>query len=227
MNEQTMTERKAGLGESVNRRTLLLVGILGAGAVAFGGAVHDSLKMPRDGEALQALHTVQAAAAEIAERGVNGQTTTKETIEVMLRHESGETAKVEVAFSEPLAHYATGEGRYASAGANMVDGLLGQIGREMFADTDQQMTTEITEQARPTLVFLIMALNQGRIGLGARDLLATCQRYYEDAIAPSVAGQTAEARRAQLDILEKDLVGYLGQLADYDPALQLKRPVLR
>ena len=222
-----MTERKAGLGESVNRRTLLLVGILGAGAVAFGGAVHDSLKMPRDGEALQALHTVQAAAAEIAERGVNGQTTTKETIEVMLRHESGETAKVEVAFSEPLAHYATGEGRYASAGANMVDGLLGQIGREMFADTDQQMTTEITEQARPTLVFLIMALNQGRIGLGARDLLATCQRYYEDAIAPSVAGQTAEARRAQLDILEKDLVGYLGQLADYDPALQLKRPVLR
>ena len=220
-----MTERKAGLGESVNRRTLL-VGILGAGAVAFGGAVHDSLKMPRDGEALQALHTVQAAAAEIAERGVNGQTTTKETIKMILRRESSSIAKMGVALSEPLEHYATGEGRYASAGANMVDGLLGQIGREMFADTDQQMTTEIIEQARPTLVFLIMVLNQQRIGLSAGDLLATCQRYYEDAIAPPVAGQTAEARRAQLDLLEKELVGSLGQLADYDPALQLNRPVL-
>lgn len=220
-----MTERKAGLGESVNRRTLL-VGILGAGVVAFGGAVHDSLKMPRDGEALQALHAVQAAAAEIAERGVNGQTTTKETIAAILQRESGVTAKVEVAFSEPLKHYATGEGSYASAGANMVDGLLGQIGREMFADTDQQMTTEITEQARPALAFLVMALNQQRIGLGAGVLLATCQRYYEDAIAPPVAGQTAEARRAQLDLLEKELVGSLGQLADYDPALQLNRPVL-
>ena len=221
-----MTERKAGLGESVNRRTLL-VGVLGAGAVAFGGAVHDSLKMPRDGEALQALHTVQAAAAEIAERGVNGQTTTKETIEAILQRESSSIAKMGVALSEPLAHYATGEGRYASAGANMVDGLLGQIGREMFADTDQQMTTEITKQARPTLAFLVMALNQGRIGLGAGVLLATCQQYYQDAIAPPVAGQTTEARQAQLDLLEEELVGYLGQLANYDPALQLNRPVLR
>ena len=109
----------------------------------------------------------------------------------------------------------------------MVDGLLGQIGREMFADTDQQMTTEITEQARPTLVFLIMALNQGRIGLGAGYLLATCQWYYKDAIAPPANEKTAEARRAQLDLLEKALVGRLGQLANYDPALQLKRPVLR
>ncbi len=222
-----MTERKAGLGESVNRRTLLLVGILGAGAVAFGGAVHDSLKMPRYGEALQALHTVQAAAAEIAKHGVDGRTTSEDTIEAILQRESGVTAKVEVAFSEPLKHYATGEGSYASAGANMVDGLLGQIGREMFADTDQQMTTEITKQARPTLAFLVMALNQGRIGLGAGVLLATCQQYYQDAIAPPVAKQMAEARRAQLDLLEKDLVGYLGQLADYDPALQLSRPVLR
>lgn len=221
-----MTERKAGLGESVNRRTLL-VGILGAGVVAFGGAVHDSLKMPRDGEALQALHTVQAAAAEIAKHGVDGRTTSEETIEMILRSESSSIAKMGVALSEPLEHYATGEGRYASAGANMVDGLLGQIGREMFADTDQQMTTEITEQARPTLVFLIMALNQGRIGLGAGVLLATCQRYYENAIAPPTAKKIAEARQAQLKLLEKDLVGYLGQLADYDPALQLKRPVLR
>ena len=220
-----MTERKAGLGESVNKRTLL-VGILGAGAVVFGGAVYDSLKMPRDGEALQALHTVQAAAAEIAERGVNGQTTTKETIEAILQRESSSIAKMGVALSEPLEHYATGEGRYASAGANMVDGLLGQIGREMFADTDQQMTTEITEQARPALAFLVMALNQQRIGLGAGVLLATCQRYHRNAIAPPVAEQAAEARQAQLKLLEKDLVGYLGQLADYDPALQLKRPVL-
>ena len=97
----------------------------------------------------------------------------------------------------------------------------------MFADTDQQMTTEITEQARPTLVFLIMALNQGRIGLSARDLLATCQRYYRNAIAPPTAKQMAEARQAQLKLLEKELVGYLGQLADYEPALQLNRPVLR
>lgn len=222
-----MTERKAGLGKRVNRRTLLLGGLGTVGAVAFGGAVHDSLKMPRDGEALQALHTVQAAAAEIAERGVNGQTTTKETIEAILQRESSSIAKMKVALSEPLEHYATGEGRYASAGANMVDGLLGQIGREMFADTDQQMTTEIIEQARPALAFLVMALNQQRIGPGAGVLLATCQRYYEDAIAPPVAGQTAEARRAQLKLLEKELVGYLGQLADYDPALQLKRPVLR
>ena len=90
-----MTERKAGLGESVNRRTLL-VGILGAGVVAFGGAVHDSLKMPRDGEALQALHTVQAAAAEIAKHGVDGRTTSEDTIEAILQRESGVTAKVEV-----------------------------------------------------------------------------------------------------------------------------------
>ena len=143
-----MTKRKAGLGESVNRRTLL-VGVLGAGAVAFGGAVYDSLKMPRDGEALQALHTVQAAAAEIAKHGVDGRTTSEETIGAILRRESSSIAEMKVALSEPLEHYATGEGRYASAGANMVDGLLGQIGREMFADTDQQMTTEITEQARP------------------------------------------------------------------------------
>ena len=221
-----MTERKAGLGESVNRRTLL-VGVLGAGVVAFGGAVHDSLKMPRDGEALQALHTVQAAAAEVAERGVNGQTTPEETIAAILRYESGETAKVEVALSEPLAHYATGEGRYASAGANMVDGLLGQIGREMFASKDQQMTTEMAKQARPILAFLIMALNQRRIGLGARDLLAMCQQYHQEAITPSAAEQAAEARQTQLDLLEKELVGRLGQLADYDPALQLNRPVLR
>ncbi len=220
-----MTERKAGLGESVNRRTLL-VGVLGAGVVAFGGAVHDSLKMPRDGEALQALHTVQAAAAEVAERGVNGQTTSEETIVAMLQHESGETAKVEVALSEPLAHYATGEGSHASAGANMVDGLLNQIGREMFASKDQQMTTEMAKQARPTLAFLIMALNQQRIGLGARDLLAMCQQYHQEAIAPSAAKQIAEARQTQLDLLEKELVGRLGQLADYDPALRLNRPVL-
>lgn len=222
-----MTERKAGLGKRVNRRTLLLGGLGTVGAVAFGGAVHDSLKMPRDGEALQALHTVQAAAAEIAKRGVNGQTTTKETIEAILQRESSSIAKIGVALSEPLAHYATGEGRYASAGANMVDGLLGQIGREMFADTDQQMTTEITKQARPTLAFLVMALNQGRIGLGAGVLLATCHRYYRNAIAPPAAEQAAEARQAQLKLLEKDLVGHLGQLANYDPALQLKRPVLR
>lgn len=220
-----MTERKAGLGESVNRRTLL-VGILGAGVVAFGGAVHDSLKMPRDGEALQALHTVQAAAAEVAERGVNGQTTTEKMITATLQHESGATAKVEVALSEPLEQYISDEGSYASAGANMVDGLLGQIGREMFADTDQQMTTEMTEQARPTLAFLIMVLNQRRIGLGARDLLAMCQQYHQEAITPSAAKQAAEARQAQLDLLEKELVGRLGQLADYDPALRLSRPVL-
>ena len=221
-----MTERKAGLGESVNRRTLL-VGILGAGVVAFGGAVHDSLKMPRDGEALQALHTVQAAAAEIAKHGVDGRTTSEETIEAILRRESSSIAKMGVALSEPLEHYATGEGRYASAGANMVDGLLGQIGREMFADTDQQMTMEITEQARPTLAFLIMALNQQRIGLGAGGLLAICQRYYRNAIAPPADEKTAEAHQAQLDLLEKELVGRLGQLANYDPALQLNRPVLR
>ena len=217
-----MTERKAGLGESVNRRTLL-VGVLGAGVVAFGGAVHDSLKMPRDGEA---LHTVQAAAAEIAKHGVDGRTTSEDTIEAILRRESSSIAEMKVALSEPLEHYATGEGRYASAGANMVDGLLGQIGREVFADTDQQMMTEITEQARPTLAFLIMALNQRRIGLGARDLLAMCQQYHQEAITPSAAEQMAEARRAQLDLLEKELVGRLGQLADYDPALRLNRPVL-
>lgn len=221
-----MTTVEAILNKQVGRRALL-VGLLGAGAVAFGGAVHDSLKMPRDGEALQALHTVQAAAAEIAKHGVDGRTTSEETIAAILQRESGAAAKVEVALSEPLKHYATGEGSYASAGANMVDGLLGQIGREMFADTDQQMTTEITEQARPTLVFLIMALNQGRIGLGAGGLLPICQRYHRDAIAPPAAKQMAEARRAQLKLLEKDLVGYLGQLADYDPALQLNRPVLR
>lgn len=217
-----MTERKAGLGESVNRRTLL-VGILGAGVVAFGGAVHDSLKMPRDGEA---LHTVQAAAAEIAKHGVDGRTTSEDTIEVILRRESSSIAEMKVALSEPLEHYATGEGRYASAGANMVDGLLGQIGREMFADTDQQMTTEITGQARPALAFLVMALNQQRIGLGAGVLLATCQQYYQDAIAPPADEKTAEARRAQLDLLEKGLVGRLGRLANYNPALQLSRPVL-
>ena len=220
-----MTERKAGLGESVNRRTLL-VGVLGAGVVVFGGAVHDSLKMPRDGEALQALHTVQAAAAEIAKHGVDGRTTSEETIEEILQRESSSIAEMGVALSEPLEHYATGEGRYASAGANMVDGLLGQIGREMFADTDQQMTTEIIEQARPTLAFLVMALNQRRIGLGARDLLAMCQQYHQEAIAPSAAKQMAEARQAQLDLLEKELVACLGQLADYDPALRLNRPVL-
>ena len=220
-----MTERKAGLGESVNRRTLL-VGVLGAGVVAFGGAVHESLKMPRDGEALQALHTVQAAAAEIAKHGVDGRTTSEEAIAAILRYESGETAKVEVALSEPLAHYATGEGPYASIGANMVDGLLSQIGREVFADTDQQMTTEMAKQARPALAFLLVALNQRRIGLGARDLLAMCQQYHQEAITPSAAEQMAEARRAQLDLLEKELVGRLGQLADYDPALRLNRPVL-
>lgn len=225
MNEQNTTERKAGLGESVNRRTLL-VGVLGAGAVAFGGAVHESREMPRDGEALQALHAVQTAAAEIAERGVNGQTTSEETIAAILQRESGVTAKVEVVLSEPLAHYAAGDGPHASAGANMVDGLLGQIGREVFADTDQQMTTEIAKQARPALAFLLVALNQRRIGLGARDLLAMCQQYHQEAITPSAAEQAAEARQAQLDLLEKELVGRLGQLADYDPALQLNRPVL-
>lgn len=221
-----MAERKAGLGESIDRRTVLL-GLLGAvGAVAFGGAVRESRETPRNGEALQALHAVQTAAAEVAERGVNGQTTSEETIAAILQHESGATAKVEVALSEPLAHYAAGEGPYASIGANMVDGLLGQIGREIFASKDQQMTTEITEQVRPTLAFLIMALNQRRIGLSAGDLLATCQRYYRDAIVPPAAKQMAEARQAQLDLLEKELVGYLGQLANYNPALQLSRPVL-
>ena len=223
-----MTERKAVLGKLVDRRTVLL-GLLGTDvAVAFGGAVYESQeKPPRDGEALRVLHAVQTAAAGVAERGVNGQTTSEEAIAAMLRHESGKTAEVEVALSEPLAHYATSEGSHASAGANMVDGLLGQIGREMFADTDQQMTTEIIEQARPILVFLIMVLNQQRIGLSAGDLLATCQRYYQDASAPPAAKQMAEARRAQLDLLEKELVGRLGQLADYDPALQLNRPVFR
>ena len=222
-----MAERKAGLGESIDRRTVLL-GLLGAvGAVVFGGAVHESQEKPRDGEALQALHAIEVATAEIAERGVNGQTTSEEAIAAMLRRESDVTAKVEVALSEPLAHYAAGEGPYASIGANMVDELLGQIGREVFADTDQQMTTEITEQARPTLAFLLVALNQRRIGLSARDLLAMCQQYHQEAIAPSAAKQMAEARQAQLDLLEKELVGRLGQLADYDPALQLNRPVLR
>lgn len=183
-----MTERKPGLGELVNRRTVLLGVLLGTvGAVAFGGAVYESQEKPRDGEALQALHAVQTAAAEVAERGVNGQTTSEETIAAMMQRESGAMVKIEVALSEPLAHYAAGEGPHASAGANMVDGLLGQIGREMFADTDQQMTTEIIEQARPTLAFLIMALNQQRIGLGAGVLLATCQRYYRNAIAPPAA----------------------------------------
>lgn len=222
-----MTERKAGLGKRVNRRTLLLGGLGTVGAVVFGGAVYESQEKPRDGEALQALHAVQTAAAEVAERGVNDQTTPEETIAAILRYESGETAKVEVALSEPLAHYAMGEGSHASAGANMVDGLLNQIGREMFASKDQQMTTEMAKQARPTLAFLIMALNQRRIGLGARDLLAMCQQYHPEAIAPSAAKQMAEARQAQLDLLEKELVGHLGQLADYDPALQLNRPVLR
>lgn len=222
-----MAERKAGLGESIDRRTVLL-GLLGAvGAVVFGGAVHESQEKPRDGEALQALHAIEVATAEIAERGVNGQTTSEEAIAAMLRRESDVTAKVEVALSEPLAHYAAGEGPYASIGANMVDELLGQIGREVFADTDQQMTTEMTEQARPTLAFLLVALNQRRIGLSARDLLAMCQQYHQEAIAPSAAKQMAEARQAQLDLLEKELVGRLGQLADYDPALQLNRPVLR
>ena len=177
-------------------------------------------------ETLQALHAVQTAAAEVAERGVNGQTTSEETIAAMMQRESGAMVKIEVALSEPLAHYAAGEGPYASIGANMVDGLLSQIGREVFADTDQQMTTEMTEQARLALAFLFVALNQRRIGLGARDLLAMCQQYHQEAIAPSAAKQAAEARQAQLDLLEKELVGRLGQLADYDPALRLKRPVL-
>ncbi len=220
-----MTERKAGLGESVNRRTLLMGG-LGAGAVALGGALYESQEKIRDGEALQVLHTVQTAAAEIAQRGVDGRTTSKETIEAILQRESSSIAEMKVALSEPLEHYATAEGRYASAGANMVDGLLGQIGQDIFTDTNQQMTTEITKQARPTLAFLIMALNQRRIGLGAGVLLATCQQYYQDAIAPPADEKTAEARRAQLDLLEKGLVGRLGRLANYDPVLQLNRPVL-
>ena len=221
-----MTERKPGLGELVNRRTLLL-GVLGTvGAVVFGGAVYESQEKPRDGEALQALHAVQTAAAEVAERGVNGQTTSEETIAAMMQRESGAMVKIEVALSEPLAHYAAGEGPYASIGANMVDGLLGQIGREVFADTDQQMTTEMAKQARPALAFLLVALNQRRIGLGARDLLAMCQQYHQEAITPSAAEQAAEARQTQLDLLEKELVGRLGQLADYDPALRLNRPVL-
>ena len=226
MNGQNMTERKPGLGELVNRRTLLL-GVLGTvGAVVFGGAAYESQEKPRDGEALQALHAVQTAAAEVAERGVNGQTTSEETIAAMMQRESGAMVKIEVALSEPLAHYAAGEGPYASIGANMVDGLLSQIGREVFADTDQQMTTEMAKQARPALAFLLVALNQRRIGLGARDLLAMCQQYHQEAITPSAAEQAAEARQTQLDLLEKELVGRLGQLADYDPALRLNRPVL-
>lgn len=219
-----MTTMEAIFNRQVDRRTVLLGAV---GAVAFGGAVYESREMPRDGEALQALHAVQAAAAEIAKRGVDGRTTSEEAIAAILRRESDKTAKVGVALSEPLAHYAAGEGPYASIGANMVDGLLGQIGREVFADTDQQMTTEMTEQARPALAFLLVALNQRRIGLGARDLLAMCQQYHQEAITPSAAKQMAEARQAQLDLLEKELVGRLGQLADYDPALQLNRPVLR
>ena len=221
-----MTTMEAIFNRRVDRRTVLL-GVLGTvGAVAFGGAVYESQEKPRDGEALQALHAVQTAAAEVAERGVNGQTTSEETIAAMMQRESGAMVKIEVALSEPLAHYAAGEGPYASIGANMVDGLLSQIGREVFADTDQQMTTEMAKQARPALAFLIMALNQRRIGLGARDLLAMCQQYHPEAITPSVAEQAAEARQAQLDLLEKELVGRLGQLADYDPALRLNRPVL-
>ncbi|QHU90169.1 hypothetical protein GWK74_01350 [Candidatus Saccharibacteria bacterium oral taxon 488] len=227
MNEQNMTTMEAIFNRRVDRRTVLLGGLGTVGAVAFGGAVHESREMPRDGEALQALHAVQTAAAEVAERGVNGQTTTEKMITATLQHESGATAKVEVALSEPLEQYISDEGSYASAGANMVDGLLSQIGQDMFADTDQQMTTEITKQARPTLAFLIMVLNQRRIGLSAKDLLAMCQQYHQEAIAPSAAKQMAEARQAQLDLLEKELVGRLGQLADYDPALQLNRPVLR
>ena len=219
-----MTTMEAIFNRQVDRRTVLLGAV---GAVAFGGAVYESREMPRDGEALQALHAVQTAAAEVAERGVNGQTTSEETIAAMMQRESGAMVKIEVALSEPLAHYAAGEGPYASIGANMVDGLLGQIGREVFADTDQQMTTEMTEQARPALAFLLVALNQRRIGLGARDLLAMCQQYHQEAITPSAAKQAAEAHQAQLDLLEKELVGRLGQLADYDPALQLNRPVLR
>ena len=221
-----MTTMEAIFNRRVDRRTVLL-GVLGTvGAVAFGGAVYESQEKPRDGEALQALHAVQTAAAEVAERGVNGQTTSEETIAAMMQRESGAMVKIEVALSEPLAHYAAGEGPYASIGANMVDGLLSQIGREVFADTDQQMTTEMAKQARPALAFLIMALNQRRIGLGARDLLAMCQQYHPEAITPSAAEQAAEARQAQLDLLEKELVGRLGQLADYDPALRLNRPVL-
>lgn len=222
-----MTTMEAIFNRRVDRRTVLLGGLGTVGAVAFGGAVHESREMPRDGEALQALHAVQTAAAEVAERGVNGQTTTEKMIAATLQHESGATAKVEVALSEPLEQYISDEGSYASAGANTVDGLLSQIGQDMFADTDQQMTTEITKQARPTLAFLIMVLNQRRIGLSAKDLLAMCQQYHQEAIAPSAAKQMAEARQAQLDLLEKELVGRLGQLADYDPALQLNRPVLR
>ena len=222
-----MTTMEAIFNRRVDRRTVLLGGLGTVGAVAFGGAVHESREMPRDGEALQALHAVQTAAAEVAERGVNGQTTTEKMIAATLQHESGATAKVEVALSEPLEQYISDEGSYASAGANMVDGLLSQIGQDMFADTDQQMTTEITKQVRPTLAFLIMVLNQRRIGLSAKDLLAMCQQYHQEAIAPSAAKQMAEARQAQLDLLEKELVGRLGQLADYDPALQLNRPVLR
>ena len=221
-----MTTMEAIFNRRVDRRTVLLGGLGTVGAVAFGGAVHDSREMPRDGEALQALHAVQAAAEEIAKRGVDGRTTSEETIAAILRRESSSIAKMEVALSEPLAHYAAGEGPYASIGANMVDGLLGQIGREVFADTDQQMTTEIAKQARPALAFLIMVLNQRRIGLGARDLLAMCQQYHQEAIAPSAAKQMVEARQAQLDLLEKELVGRLGQLADYDPTLRLNRPVL-
>lgn len=221
-----MTTMEAIFNRQVDRRTVLL-GVLGTvGAVAFGGAVYESQEKPRDGEALQALHAVQTAAAEVAERGVNGQTTSEETIAAMMQRESGAMVKIEVALSEPLAHYAAGEGPYASIGANMVDGLLSQIGREVFADTDQQMTTEMAKQARPALAFLIMALNQRRIGLGARDLLAMCQQYHQEAITPSAAEQAAEARQTQLDLLEKELVGRLGQLADYDPALRLNRPVL-
>ena len=222
-----MTTMEAIFNRRVDRRTVLLGGLGTVGAVAFGGAVHESREMPRDGEALQALHAVQTAAAEVAERGVNGQTTTEKMIAATLQHESGATAKVEVALSEPLEQYISDEGSYASAGANMVDGLLSQIGQDMFADTDQQMTTEITKQARPTLAFLIMVLNQRRIGLSAKDLLAMCQQYHQEAIAPSAAKQAAEARQAQLDLLENELVGHLGQLANYDPALQLNRPVLR
>lgn len=103
-----MTTMEAIFNRQVDRRTVLLGALGTAGAVAFGGAVYESQEKPRDREALQTLHAVQTAAAEVAGRGVNGQTTSEEAIVVMLRHESGKTAEVEVALSEPLAHLCYG-----------------------------------------------------------------------------------------------------------------------
>lgn len=115
-----MTTVEAIFNKQVDKRALL-VGLSGAGAVALGGALYESPEKIRDGEALQALHTVQAAAAEIAKRGVDGRTTSEETIAAILRRESSSIAEMRVALSEPLEHYTTGEGRYVRGGMRQLE----------------------------------------------------------------------------------------------------------